>query len=280
MCYNRRMYIEFVILDNFVLTFLAGTVAARLCHSRVNVFRAVGASTLGTVVAVFYPYLHCGFWLQLGLKIALWLVLSIIMYVKTPRFAVSSLLFLVLTFAFGGASYALGYLLFQSADKANAFCEKFPLFLTIGCGTLVYLAARFAIKRLRLVRARAPYNYGAVVEVFGKKMTFEAFLDTGNCVFDERTNLPVIITDLKRFTDKLDGASAIEFMKNADRLPTVTVNTPAGKSEIFIVKPSAVTVYTDRQPHKIEAVVGLVRNEVFGSAHEMLLNPAVFAEGV
>ena len=74
MCYNRRMYIEFVILDNFVLTFLAGTVAARLCHSRVNVFRAVGASTLGTVVAVFYPYLHCGFWLQLGLKIALWLV--------------------------------------------------------------------------------------------------------------------------------------------------------------------------------------------------------------
>ena len=274
------MYIEFVILDNFVLTFLAGTVAARLCHSRVNVFRVIGAAAAGTVVAVFYPYLRCGFWLQFMLKIALWLVLSVVMYIKTPRFIISAPLLLGCTFALGGASYALGYLIFQSAEGANAFCEKFPLFLTLGCGALVYLFSRFIIKRLRLVRERAPYNYGAVVEVFGKKIKFEAFLDTGNCVFDERTGLPVIITDIKRFSDKLDGASAIEFMKNADRLPTTAVTTPAGKSEIFIVKPTAVTVYTDRQPHKIEAVVGLVRGNVFGSAHEMLLNPAVFAEGV
>lgn len=274
------MYIEFVIIDNFVLTLLAGCAAARMCHKRVPIWRTLIASVVGTVVAVFYPYLKCGFWAQTGIKLALWLVLSIIMYIKTPRPITSSLLFLGCTFAFGGASYALALTIFQSTIRASAFCAKFPMFIVLGAGAAVYFGIRYVVSRLRLTRARAPYEYGAEVEVFGKKIRFDAFLDTGNCVFDEITGLPVIITDIKRFSDKLDGASAVEFMKNAEKLRTVSVSTAAGNSKIFMVKPSSVTVYTDRQPHKIDVMVGLVRDGCFSASHEMLLNPAVFAEGV
>ena len=69
------MYIEFVIVDNFVLTLLAGSAAARLCHKRVNIWRLIAAAAVGTVVAVFYPFLRSSA-AEFAVKLALWCVLS------------------------------------------------------------------------------------------------------------------------------------------------------------------------------------------------------------
>lgn len=273
------MYIEFVIVDNFLLTMLAGSAAARLCHKRVNIWRLIAASTVGTVVAVFYPFLRSSA-AELAVKLALWAALSLILFFKTQRAFVSSVLFLGCTFAFGGASYALGLILYSSSAGATAFCKKYPLCLTLGSGAAVYIGMRGVAKRLRLKRAREPYDYGAEVEIFGKKLTFEAFLDTGNCVFDTRTGLPVMITDAERFTSKLDATGAGEFIKNIDRLRTMTVETAAGQTRIYMLKPKSVTVYSDRHGHKIDAMVGLVGGRKFSSAHEMLIGPAAISEAV
>ncbi len=273
------MYIEFVIVDNFVLTLLAGSAAARLCHKRVNIWRLIAAAAVGTVVAVFYPFLRSSA-AEFAVKLALWCVLSFIMFFKTQKSAVSGVLFLGCTFAFGGASYALGLILYSSASGAAEFCGKYPLCLTLGTGAAVYIGMRGVAKRLRLKRAREPYDYGAEVEIFGRKLTFEAFLDTGNCVFDPRTGLPVMITDAERFTSKLDATGAGEFVKNIDKFRTMTVETAAGETRIYILKPKSVTVYSDRHGHKIDAMVGLVGGRRFGSAHEMLIGPAAISEAV
>ncbi|MDE7464039.1 MAG: sigma-E processing peptidase SpoIIGA, partial [Clostridiales bacterium] len=238
------MYIEFVIADNFLLTYLAGATACGLCHKRVNVIRLLIASAVGTVVAVFYPFMKLNTVAQFAVKISLGIGLCFIMFFKTKRPITSSLLFFGSTFAYGGACYALGLVIYSDAAKAAAFSRRYPLFMVLTTGVVVFFLSRYVIKRLRAARAREPYELGADVEVFGKSLHFDAFLDTGNCVFDDVTGLPVVITDCERFSKKLDGESAFEFLKNIDKFRLLKVKTPAGEADAHVIGPTCITVYS------------------------------------
>lgn len=273
------MYIEFVILDNFLLTYLAGAISARGCHKRVNVWRTLAASAVGTLAAVFYPFMRCGFWIQLLIKIALGCVLCVILFVKTKKPVTSSLLFFGSTFALGGAVYAVWTGLCSANSAVSAYCKQCPVFICLAVGCVVYFCSRYAIKKLKAVRARAPYEYVTDVEIFGCRLHFNAFLDTGNCVFDDRTGLPVVIADIDRFSGKLGDGASREFLKNFDGYRTIKIVTPAGETTARVVKPTKITVYSDRHGHTIEAMIGLVGGNKFPAAHEMLLNPIVIAEG-
>ena len=111
------MYIEFVIADNFLLTYLAGATAARICHKRLRVWRLVLASAVGTAVAVFYPFMRVGFVLQFVIKLSLGAALCVIMFAKTPKPITSSLLFFGCTFAYGGACYAIGLMFYGNSSE-------------------------------------------------------------------------------------------------------------------------------------------------------------------
>ena len=276
------MYIEFVIADNFLLTYLAGATATRLCHNKVCVWRVMLAAAIGTAIAVFYPFMRGGAAAQFAVKLALWIALSVVMYFKTPRAIAESIMFLGCTFAFGGASFALGLILYSDMTQANAFSRKCPLFLVLGTASIMYLCIRYCIKRLRLPRARAPYEYGTEIEIYGERLRFAAFLDTGNCVFDGDSGLPVVITDVDSFTAKLNSVAVVEFAKRLPKLRRISARTHAGLADIILVRPTRITVYSDRRGHTINAMVGLVSGagKSFAPTHEMLLNPAVMTEGV
>lgn len=277
-CYNVRMYIEFVIADNFVLTYLAGACATRMCHNRPCVARLVVGATIGTAVALFYPFFPNVLAITLAIKCLLWVVLCVIMFYKTPHAFVAGLLFLGCTLAFGGGCYAVAVAVSRNANASN-FIGKYPMFLLpIGAGA-VYAGARYCMRRTKVIRARAPYEYGVEVSVYGVAVNFSAFLDTGNCVFDDMIGLPVIITDMQVFANKLDGIGTVRFVKNLPSLRKISAKTPAGTVEIRILEPTRVTVYSDRHGHKINAMVGLVcgNTGLFSGTHEMLLGPAAIA---
>lgn len=280
-CYTCGMYIEFVIVDNFLLTYLAGAAAARLCHNRVPKWRIIVAAILGTAAAVFYPFMNIGRAGSAAVKLALGAALCAVMFARTVKPLLSSALFFGCTFAFGGSSYALGLILYGEGGAATAFSVKYPLFLTLGCGCAVYAVVRIIWKRLSKATARAPYEYDTDVEIFGATLRFSAFLDTGNCVCDGKTGLPVVITGADVFTRKLTGAAAAEFLRGVDSLRSITVKTAAGEARVRVVEPDKITVYSHGQPHRIEALIGLVgADKRFGAAHEMLLNPIAVAAGV
>lgn len=273
------MYIEFVILDNFLLTYLAGATAARLAKKRPSTVRLVIASIVGTGVAIAYPFMKAGIWAQILIKLALGMTLCVIMYFKTPRFLTSSLLFFGCTFAYGGASYAIGLIVFADASAAARFSAKYPLFLTLGTGAAVFLCSKYIIKRIRIAHARAPFEYDMEIELYGKCLKFKAFLDTGNCVFDEKSGLPLVITDANVFMQKLDAAATREFLTALDGLRRVTVRTAAGQTEARVLKPQRITVYSGSDKHTIDAMVGIVGGRRFSAEHEILI-PVTLAEAV
>ena len=274
------MYIEFVIIDNLLLTYLAGSAAARLCHIKARTWRLIVGAAVGTAVAVFYPFIK-SVWASIAVKLALWVVLSFIMYFRTPRCFVSAVVFLGCTFALGGACYAVELALCGGKNVAE-FVAKYPISLVLVCGVIVYFGLRYCIRRLNVPRVRAPYEYQTESSVFDTTVKFSAFLDTGNCVFDAKSGLPVLITDIDRFTDKLDGRAAVGFAKKLPSLRTMTLSTPAGTTVIYLVQPSEIAVYSARRRHKINAMIGLVggQSKSFSSSHEMLLCPSVMTEVV
>ena len=101
-------------------------------------------------------------------------------------------------------------------------------------------------------------------------------------MFDSKTGLPVVITAAELFADKLDTDASAEFLKAVDGFRRIAVKTPAGETFVRVLKPTKITVYSDRHGHKIEALIGLVSggDKRFSAAHEMLLNPVAVAEGV
>lgn len=265
------MYIEFVIADNFILTYLSAVTAIRLCHKRICVWRCLVASTLGTIVAVFYPFIPISNVALVGVKLLLGACLSFILFIKTKKGIIATVIFLLSTFTYGGSCYAVGLALYSSTSKATTFCAKTPLFLVLCCGVVIYFVVRFAIKKMRIYKANAPYEYMVDMKVLGKNVSFNAFLDTGNCVFDERSGMPVMVTSVDIFSSKLDNVSMIEFIKNVDRFRHINVATPTGSGRIYLVKPTEVTVYSDKRPHKINAMLGLSSGVSLSSKHELLL---------
>lgn len=271
------MYIEFVILDNFALTFIAGQCAARLCHKRLNVFRLLAASAIGTVAAVFYPFLTVSLWVQIAIKVALGVVLCLIMFVKTPRALCSSLLFFGCTFALGGSCYALCLIFGMSAASAEEFCSRMPLALVLSVGVAAYFCVIYIHSRVRLMRIKEPYMCKARITVLGQRLNFSAYIDSGNCVCDRRNGMPIMITGLERFVNKLDRTSGMAFLAGVDRFPRMTINTAGGKAIIYILRPSNVQVYSDRHNHTIfNAELGLCVTE-FSGEYELII-PAM-AEG-
>ncbi|MDE6029397.1 MAG: sigma-E processing peptidase SpoIIGA [Clostridiales bacterium] len=272
------MYIEFVIADNLLLTYLALSAAAKLCHCKVRVWRLIVASVVGTAVAVFYPFIRSAY-ASIAVKLCLWVALSFIAYFGTARPIVAAVVFLGCTFALGGACYA-AELCLCGGKNVSEFIARYPICLVLICGVAVYCGMRYCVRRLRVPRVRAPYEYGTEVSVFDTKMKFAAFLDTGNCVFDARSGLPVVITDIDRFTDKLNVEGAVKFAKSLPKLRTIKAKTPAGETVIYLVRPTEISVYSDRQWHKINAMVGLVggQGKRFSDVHEMLLCPAAMTD--
>ena len=66
------VYIEYVVLDNFTITFLIAALTYKIMLKRVAKLRSVIAATVGTGVAVAYPFVYSDV-LVLLVKLGLWL---------------------------------------------------------------------------------------------------------------------------------------------------------------------------------------------------------------
>ena len=76
-CYNRDMdvYIEYVIIDNFVITFMIAALTYKLMLKHVAKLRSAIAAVVGTAIAIAYPFVYNDV-LVIVIKLGLWVALS------------------------------------------------------------------------------------------------------------------------------------------------------------------------------------------------------------
>lgn len=276
------VYIELVILDNFVLTYMLGALTHFVMKSKQPKIRLIIGSAIGTIVAVFYPFISKTFWL-VSTKIALFLALSAIFFAKNGRIFISGLVFLGLTLLFGGAVFGVSLMCYGSIPLAVQMQTPVPVSAIILSAILVYFSVKKVANTVRKIRDASDNIYRYSLKILGKTLTGKGFLDTGNRLYDERSGLPIIVLTAKKFISILTDEQAYllvsgqgeKIQKGARYISIETVG--GGNRKILLLNADEFILYLPDQ----ENIMCMVRVGVSFSPlcdcvkYDLLLHPSL-----
>lgn len=275
MVYNVRMYIETVILNNFVLTFIAARLSSTLLCKRASLSRVLIASVLGTVAAVFYPFIYLPTVALVGIKTAVCVGMCLILFIKTYRAIASSLVFIGITFAIGGACFAVGFFVYGNTVAAQSLFDIIPLYIVLIIGVSVYAIAKAVFLAVRKRVYGIAFSRKCRLRIFGSDITLSAFYDSGNSTYDAKSGLPIVLAPIKTFLRKIPSRASVEFMRCLTVSRKTQVKTAGGTTNVYLMKPNEFVLYSDGGKHKIlEVMLGLFSGDEM-TDYDLILNNCV-----
>lgn len=278
------VYVECVIIDNFSVTMLAALLSYRFLSVTVSKSRCVIASAVGTAVAVSYPLINAHALVLVLIKIALWAVLSTILFWKKCNVPKGAGAFLLITFFFGGVMFALGLMVYADVNKALSLpLSDFPIGVVILGAIGAYAVGRRVVMRVKRVRDSRSFVADTEITVFSKTFKSKGFLDTGNRLYDEKTGLPVVVLNAKAAlqlldTDKLSAILNKRGEEISDGAHYIDYSTVGGKSnKILVLKPQEIRLYFGQTEHRIKDVMIGISFSKFGDSteYDVILHPAI-----
>lgn len=256
------VYIEYVLIDNFVIDYLLLKATFLLTKLRSSKGRLLFCAFLGSVFALLYPLLTLSPLLITLLKLAFGLFLVLISgeYKTKKEFLVCALIFNTLTFLLGGGIIGVFNLL--GLDYSSEW--------SIGLMILpVYALLKIIIAVVKHVYARKDIErlvYDCEIKVNQTSLKIRGFLDTGNMLFDGDT--PVVVCDKRLLDDILDGGKL-------PRTKKITYSTVGGVEQMIAIERANIKIYFDNKANTIENVtLGFVKS--VGTGYDVILHPALW----
>ncbi|MDP2892590.1 MAG: sigma-E processing peptidase SpoIIGA [Bacillota bacterium] len=290
----KTVYIEYVLIDNFIMNFLILRLAAEICgkikkHKRIALSSAMGAAY---AAVAFIP--GFGFLYILPVKIAVSAVMAAVAFGwgGIRHFTAGFAAFIGVTFVFGGAALGLAYALDGSVQNGVIYFDgtSYRALVISGIVSIVLVAA---IRRAaREAKAKGGYMYPLKLVYGGKSIFLESYLDTGNMLCETVSNLPVIIAEydrIKRVLPHWMGKSMFDDSFNQRTAKTLGIfekklyllpYAALGKKGIMLgIKPDLLEIYMEGSWRKVEAVLGITRYPLQGGM-EALLNPKLIDRAI
>ena len=249
-----EVYIEYVALDNFTITFLIAALTYRIMLKHVAKLRSLVAATIGTGVALAYPFIESNIFVII-VKTGLWVVLSLVLFAGKRKPLLCAVTFLALTFLFGGGMFGINYFVCgdtYSAMRTSSF--DFPVSIIVIC----MCACWFSVKKLAIRFHRIKDVSGAVynfsVTIFGETLELRGLMDTGNRLYDENNGLPIVVLWIGSLVGILSNEQFIAItsgngksVQRGARYKSISTATKSGK--ILLLKPDSFVLYSDKGEH-------------------------------
>ncbi len=223
------VYIEYVLINNFVIDFLLLKAAFSITGKRVSTRRLLLCAFFGALAALGFPLLGEGA-LAIVVKVLFGalIIAAAARYKSKKDFYVNACVFFAVTFLTGGAVTAF-FSLFnvdETAEYVTAIMI-FPVYFTLKFAKAIALYAR---KR----KNTADYTVAAEFSLPFKKARLTAFLDSGNLTYDNGS--PVVFLDKKLVRE-------IVPVQSFAKVRTVRVNTVAGEGVFSGIKADGLKIY-------------------------------------
>jgi len=209
------IYVEYVIIDNFVVDMLILYLVARSLHLRSSKWRIIIGSCIGTVFALISPFLNVLPAIMVAFKLLLggFMVFELAKYKCIKQIGIAYLAFLSYTFLLGGA--CIGVLGLFNANITSmitlTYSYKVPVGLLI---LIIWIYVRIIIEISKYINRRKEvksFLYDVIAENENIKLNLSGFLDSGNHLYDEKESLPVIVVNksifFRLFPDLKDSRS-------------------------------------------------------------------------
>ena len=252
-----KVYIELVILDNFIITYYIVKCVYSILKRNMNKLRVIIGSLVGTAVTLVYPFISDSV-ISILAKISLYFLLCIIFFCRQEKFIVASGLFLLVTVSFGGIVVMLSYII--KGDFISAISENyygFPLSVVVlGCvmGYKIIKKISIAINKMS---SKIKYGCEFSVIINKKSVRMYGLIDTGNFAIDKKSGLPIVLMPIKSILKILPRDKLIEILSDncQDKAEIITA---LGKEKICLIKPDKFILYLDGCENKIvEVMIGV-----------------------
>ncbi len=256
------VYIEYVIINNFIIDYLLLRFTFIFTGQKVNRIRLIILSLIGAIFSLVFPLIKMGNFYLTIIKILFGTLLVAVSarYKNKREFFINLCVFYFLTFLLGGSIFGV-YFIFgvsYSSELAVATC------FVPAC--LLALIGKEVVKFLYRRKHVESVIYNFEFTIFGKKFTGRGFLDTGNSLYYKDN--PVIICEKKFIREVLDVPN---FYKSLEKIMVNTVN---GKSEKFCLPLDEFRIFIGDKPN-IYNNVTLTISEVKIIGADAILHPAL-----
>lgn len=257
------VYIEYVLIDNFVIDLVLLKAVFAITFKKSNRGRLLFCAFLGAITALLYPAVKVSATLSVILKICSGLIITLLVqkYKSLKEYLIFSAVFFVLTFALGGTVMGAFYLL--GVDYGSELCIA-----------TVFIPAYFIVKGFILLTKRfykkrdiCSYLFKCEITLNNVVVEYVGFLDTGNGLYFGEA--PVCVIGKKAF---------LRLIKNGfPRLEYVDYKTVMGKSKMPVFTVDELKIYFNEKANiYYNARLGVSGGQT--DEYDLILHPALMGE--
>lgn len=193
------IYIDIILMENLIMNFIILYATGLVLKRKIKNIRLILASLLGAVYSLLAYISTFEIYTNMILKIILSILIVYIAFnaQNTKQIGKDLLLFYLISFVFGGAAFALIYII-KPQDilmKNGLFLGTYPL-KTVILGSII--AFVIVITAFKIVKSKfsAKDMYCKIkIKLNEKQIQTNAMIDTGNLLKEPITNTPVIVVE-------------------------------------------------------------------------------------
>lgn len=193
------IYIDIVLIENLIMNFIILLATGIILKEKIKIIRLLSGSLIGAIYSVVSYMSILEIYSSMILKIILSIVIVYIAFnpQTIKKLWKDILIFYLTSFVFGGAAFALIYIV-KPQDilmKNGLFLGTYPL-KTVILGAIVafvIILAAFTVVKSKITKKDMFYEIEITLN--GKKIKTTAMLDTGNGLKEPLTNTPVIVVE-------------------------------------------------------------------------------------
>lgn len=271
------IYIEDVIIENFLVTLLLLLCLNKLFKIKSSKLRLATVSALAGILSTVYPLISVNGILEIVFKLCFGVVIIYIYSGKAKMFA-KYLSFIFLTALFGGINILVYYFAYGTMEIS----DNFPTYVLIFLLFIIYYLLNSCIKLMQKGFVVSNFIYDIEITDNNISLKDKAFLDSGNTLLDEEGS-PVFIINIILF-NKLYKNIKIEdlLIKNYQNLKDphyIKSGYATGGGKILVFSVDKLKIFSSNSNMDIKnAKIGVVYSSFDKNFNcNMLLNINAFA---
>lgn len=193
------IYIDVVLFENMIMNYIIILATGIIMKQKIRHFKII----VGSLIGAIYSILTYVFPLEIYSNFFFKIILSIIIvYVSfnpqnVKKMWKELLIFYLTSFAFGGAAFALIYII-KPQDilmKNGLFLGLYPLKTVLLAGAVGFIIVISSFKIVKAKISKKDVYKDVKIVIDGKELIVKTMIDTGNMLKDPITGSPVIILE-------------------------------------------------------------------------------------
>lgn len=285
--YMYTVYVEYILLDNILMNYLILFAAGKALKMNPRTWRLFLSAAIGAIYSLFELMLYPSLldFLPVKLILSVVMILTAFHFYTIKEFFKDLIAFYIMTFVFGGAMFAVGYIFggnFSYIGGINYY-GGVPIRLLL-VGIVLVLVLFRLYKQFNVYFKSKDNRYKLQIFIGDKYGIFDALLDTGNQLVEPISKTPVIVCDSKKLK-RIVGDEVLQFAKDMeqnskmditkDNMRILPYQTIEGGNKVMLgIRPKCVVIEKDNNKKVIEDVyIGINTTGVLLKGAGVLLNP-------